>query len=159
MGQLINSLDEAFKSLDRRSRELISSIPEELLYKQPRSSPGAVPLRSCGELILRSAAAVEQTFGGITANLWDDPFEWTLPETLSTPGKVGEYLEEVEITRQRAFELFRGDEDLCKEIVAPSGSIQLISLLIDTLMGAKHQQEAALEIFKRVTTDPQEKKT
>ena len=39
---------------------------------------------SCGEYILRSAAAVEQTFGGITTRLWDDPFEWTLPEALST---------------------------------------------------------------------------
>ena len=29
-----------------------------------------------------SAGTIEQTFGGITANLWDDPFEWTLPETL-----------------------------------------------------------------------------
>jgi hypothetical protein len=33
---------------------------------------------SCGEQVLRSAAIVEQSFGGLTANLWDDPFEWTL---------------------------------------------------------------------------------
>ena len=55
---------------------------------------------SCGEQVLRSAAIVEQTFGGLTANLWDDPFEWTLPETLSTSAKVIEYLNEVEATRQ-----------------------------------------------------------
>lgn len=155
MGKLITSLDELFGSLHRRSCELLASIPEELLYKQPRSSPEALPLRSCGELILRSTAAVEQTFGGITANLWDDPFEWTLPETLSTPEKVAEYLEEVEVTRQRAFELFRNDEDLCKEIVAPSGRVRLVSLLLDTLVRAAHHQGAALEIFKLVTADPQ----
>ncbi len=155
MGGLIKCLDEQFGRAHRRSCELLASIPEELLYKQPRSSPEALPLRSCSELILRSAAAVEQTFGGITANLWDDPFEWTLPEALSTPEKVAEYLEEVEVTRQRAFELFRTDEDLCKEIVAPSGRVQLISLLLDTLVRGAHHQGAALETFKLLTSDRQ----
>ncbi|HEX2269316.1 MAG TPA: hypothetical protein VHH35_07275, partial [Pyrinomonadaceae bacterium] len=53
--------------------------------------------------ILRSAAVIEQTFGGLTANLWDDPFEWTLPETLSTPELVIEHLSEVDALRQRFF--------------------------------------------------------
>jgi hypothetical protein len=38
-------------------------------------------LSPAAEQILRSARIVEQVSGGITANLWDDPFEWTLPET------------------------------------------------------------------------------
>ena len=45
-----------------------------------------------GEHIVRSAGAVEQTFDGITANLWDDPFEWTLPENLATPREVARVL-------------------------------------------------------------------
>ena len=49
--------------------------------------------------LLRSAAAVEQTFGGITTRLWDDPFEWTLPEKLSSTDLLIGYLNEVEQTR------------------------------------------------------------
>lgn len=131
MNQFITSLDEQFALLHQRSRELIASVPPELLYRQPEAKA-----LSCGELVLRSAAVVEQTFGGITTNLWDDPAEWTLPETLATPEKVLEYLEEVEATRRRGFVLFKADEDLLKEIMAPSGETLLVSLLLDTLTRA-----------------------
>src|SRR2546430_47263 len=102
---------------------------------------------SCAEGILRSAAIVEQTFGGITVNLWDDPFEWTLPETLSTPAKIIEYLEEVEATRIRGFALFRDDDDLSKEIMSPAGKTLLVALLEDTLARAQeHQSEAMVTL-------------
>ena len=90
MNQLISSLDEQFARLHARSQSLIKIVPEEKLYWQPRQSSGAFPVYSCGEHLLRSAAAVEQTFGGITANLWDDPFEWTLPESLDTPARIAD---------------------------------------------------------------------
>src|SRR5918912_1957259 len=120
MRKFISSLDEQFARLHGRSRALVEAVPEEKLYWQPRQSSGAFPVYSCGEHLLRSAAAVEQTFGGITTNLWDDPFEWTLPEQLETTARVAEYLNEVEATLARGFALFSSDEELRKEIAAPS---------------------------------------
>src|SRR5947209_19520396 len=109
MNQLISSLDEQFARLHARSQSLIKIVPEEKLYWQPRGSSGTFPVYSCGEHLLRSAAAIEQTFGGITANLWDDPFDWTLPEQLKAPGSVAEYLNEVEATHGRGVALFDSD--------------------------------------------------
>jgi hypothetical protein len=92
---------------------------------------------------------VEQTFGGITATLWDDPFEWTLPETLSTPRLVEEYLSEVEATRRRGFALFHSDDDLSKEIAVPSGELKsLAALLCETLARAAHYQGRAYATFR-----------
>jgi hypothetical protein len=149
MKTIISSFDEQFARLAVRSKALIAAVPEEKLYWQPRQSSGAFPVYSCGEHILRSAAAVEQTFGGITTNLWDDPFEWTLPETLSTPQSIMEYLKEVEATRQRGFALFSSDEDLRKEIAAPTGEMRsLSSLLMETLERAAHHQGRAFATFR-----------
>lgn len=106
------------------------------------------PIYSCGELVLRSASAVEQTFGGLTCNLWDDPFEWTLPESLLTNEKVIEYLHEVEATRQRGFSLFKSDEDLYKEISNTANQLQSLNvLLIGTLVRASHYQGRAFATF------------
>ena len=149
MNKLISSLDEQFARLHVRSRALIESIPAEKLYWQPRQQPGALPVYSCGEHLLRSAAMVEQTFGGITTNLWDDPFEWTLPESLQTPESVAGYLSEVEATRQRGFASFRSDEDLMKEINAPSGEMRLLcAICLETLDRAAHHQGRAFATFR-----------
>ena len=141
------SLDEQFALLHRRSVELIAEVPFALLYRKPPAVDSSV-CYSGGEEILRSAAIVEQTFGGITVNLWDDAFEWTLPETLATKEKVLEYLAEVEATRQRGFMLLKSDADLTKEIMAPAGKTQLVSLLLNTLARAAHHQGAASTTFK-----------
>ena len=142
-------LDGQFAQLHARSCALVRSVPEKYLYWQPHKTEGNFPGRSCGEHILRSAAVVEQTFGGITTNLWDDPFEWTLPETLSTPERVVEYLSEAEAIRQRGFALIRSDEDLLKEIAVPSGEMQmLLTLLTETLVRAAHYQGRAYAIFR-----------
>ena len=85
-------------------KKLVETVDQDLLYRHP-------PAVAIGEQILRSAAAIEQTFGGLTSNLWDDPFEWTLPETLSTPAAIVEYLSEVDALRQRAFMSINGDAD------------------------------------------------
>src|SRR5215210_5967739 len=100
MNQLLAALDAQFAALHARALRLVRLVPANKLYWQP-PHVRAVPVRSCGEHLLRAAACVEQTFGGITANLWDDPFEWTLPETLTTPERVAVYLAEVEATRRR----------------------------------------------------------
>src|ERR1044072_5691571 len=99
--RIVRGLDEQFARLHGRSLALVRGVPPERLYWQPERGPAShpFPVYSCGEHLLRSAAAVEQTFGGITVNLWDDPFEWTLPESLSTKERVAEYLGEVAATR------------------------------------------------------------
>jgi hypothetical protein len=149
MNNLIPALDTRFAGLHTRSVALIEAMPEDRLYWQPRASSGAFPVYSCGEHLLRSAAAVEQTFGGITVNLWDDPFEWTLPESLQTPESVAVYLMEVEATRRRGFALFRSDEDLIKEIMVPSGQTRtLCALLLETLDRAAHHQGRAFATFR-----------
>jgi hypothetical protein len=149
MRRLISCLDEEFARLGARAQSLIAVVPAKMLYWQPRPSGGAFPIYSCGEHILRSAASIEQSFGGINASLWDDPFEWTLPETLQTPELIREYLMEVEATRRDGFERFTDDADLVKEIARPSGeTTPLASLLFETLSRASHHQGRAFAIFR-----------
>ena len=148
MDNFIQGLDRQFVQLHRDSHKLIEAIAPEMLYQQPPGKSNSLPVYSGGEHLLRSAAIVEQTFGGITTNLWDDPFEWTLPETLTTPDKVAGYLDEVEATRQHGFQHFRSDADLLMEIMAPSGHTQLLPLLLDTLTRAAHHQGRARSTFE-----------
>jgi len=142
--KIIDAFDEQFARVHWRARALAESTSIEILYRQPAQPTATSPVSSSGENLLRSAGAVEQTFGGITANLWDDPFEWTLPENLSTRERVIEYLEEVEATRKRAFDRFSDDSDLLKHVVVPSGETRpLISLLLETLVRAVEFQGRA----------------
>jgi hypothetical protein len=127
---LVDHLDQACVRLLRDLKQLVHSIPAELLYQGPTHA-------RIGENVLRSAAALEQTFGGLTANLWDDPFEWTLPEALSTAELVAEYLSEVDAARQGAFKSIVSDSELTKFISGPTGEPQpLFALLVSTLMKA-----------------------
>jgi hypothetical protein len=148
--QIVRSLDEQFARLHERSHALVRAVPAGRLYWQPpRESAGVLPVYSCGEHLLRSAAAVEQTFGGINVNLWDDPFEWTLPEALPTPAHVAAYLDEAEATRLRAFAQFRADADLTKEIATPSGETRtLFALAAGALARAAHHQGRAFATFR-----------
>lgn len=148
--QTVRSLDAEFRQLHERSVAFVRIVPVDKLYWQPRATgAGLSPAYSCGEYLLRSAASVEQTFGGITVNLWDDPFEWTLPESLPTASHVENYLSEVEETRLRAFNLFRGDADILKEIATPSGEPRtLLSLVLETLVRAAHFQGRAFATFR-----------
>jgi hypothetical protein len=128
--EIVNHLDLELASLINGLKELVNSVPEHLLYHHP-------PDVSIGENILRSAAVVEQVCGGLTANLWDDPFEWTLPETLSNADRIIEYLSEVDLARQRAFNSILDDSALGKYISVPSGEPRLlVSLLLETLVTA-----------------------
>jgi len=145
MGHLTAWFDHEFLRLQSEWGELIQAIEPDKIYQ--RTSAHEL---SPGEHIVRSAGAVEQTFDGITANLWDDPFEWTLPENLATREKLLEYFDEVKATRQRGFGLFKDDEDLLKEVMTPSGKMHLASLLLDTLVRARHHQLRAEEIQKQI---------
>jgi hypothetical protein len=148
MDKFIQGLDRQFAQLHRDSHKIIEVISPQMLYQQPVRKSDSLPLHSGGEHLLRSAAIVEQTFGGITTNLWDDPFEWTLRETLATPDQVAGYLDEVEVTRQHGFQHFKSDADLWREIMAPAGRTQLLPLLLDTLTRAAHHQGRARTTFE-----------
>ena len=153
--QIVESLDREFARLHVNSCAAIARAPVDALYlvptqsEEPWSSLDSRSMVSIGEGILRCAAAVERTFGGITANLWDDPFEWTLPEYLSTPEKITAHLAEVEELRRRAFSSFVDDDCLLKNLSMPSGEPQpLIALLLETLVQAVNHQAQALLVLR-----------
>lgn len=147
---MVNALDGAFASLIDSLKERVRSVDPELLYRHP-------PAVSIGEQILRSAAVIEQTFGGLTANLWDDPFEWTLPETLSTSESIVDYLSEVDSTRQRFFNSLANDGALGKFVSVPSGeSKTLIELLLDTLVRASDYRGRAVSSHKEAQESQEE---
>ena len=148
MKNLISILDERFADLHNRSFSFVGKIPREKLYWQPRETNDLFPVYSCGEYILRSAGAVEQTFNGLTAKLWDDPFEWTLPEALFDNEKIVEYLDEVDEIRKRGFSLFASDNDLLKEIPAPVKLKTIFGLLLETLTRAENYQGRAFATFR-----------
>jgi hypothetical protein len=138
MNDFITWFNQEFKRLDSGWRDLIEKLDDETVY-----SPITQQLSRCAEQIVRSARIVEQAFGGITANLWDDPFEWTLPEMLVTKDKLVAYLDEVRDARDGGFQLLQDDADLLKTIMPPAGRTQLMTLLLDTLVRAWHHQLGA----------------
>lgn len=144
----LSIFEQKFQNLHKHSCEIIQRIPLEKLYWQPLEKDALFPINSCGEYLLRSAGKIEQTFGGITTKLWDDPFEWTLPEHLSTKELLLEYLEEVELTRKKGFTFFKSDEDLKKSLPAPVKMVTLFELLLETLNTAENFQGRALAIFR-----------
>ncbi|CAN5541102.1 hypothetical protein BH10ACI1_BH10ACI1_07290 [soil metagenome] len=148
MKSIINSFDRQFLHLHERSCAFIKKIPNEKLFWKPREIPESMAIFSCGEFILRSAGAIEQTFGGITTRLWDDPFEWTLPEKLSTVDLILEYLGEAEDTRKRGFAFFQTDEDLRRDIPAPEKLKAIAAILIETLARAENFQGRAFAVFQ-----------
>jgi hypothetical protein len=148
MNDFIETFDFQFRMIHRRSAELIENVPPARLYWQPREKKALFPVNSCGEYILRSAAAVEQTCGGIMTRLWDDPFEWTLPEQLSTNVLIREYLAEVEETRRKGFAFLKSDEDLRRAIPAPVQLQSIFRILLETLARAEHFQGRAFAVFR-----------
>lgn len=148
MKKFIEIFDRQYLKLHSVSFEIIKKTPAEKLYWQPGETNALFAANSVGECILRSAGAVEQAFGGITTRLWDDPFEWTLPEELSTNEKILQYLEETEQTRRKGFSLLASDDDLQKEILAPERLKTLFEILLETLVKAENFQGRAFSIHR-----------
>ena len=123
-------------------KQIVRAVDSELLYRR-------VADVSFGEQILRSGAVIEQTFGGLTSNLWDDPFEWALPETLSTSDRVIDHLLEIDALRQTFFRSIASDEALSKYVSVPSGEPKsLIDLLLETLVRASEYRGRAVATLK-----------
>ena len=140
--ELVEHLEREFTRLIENLKQLVNSVTSDLLYRRP-------PSVTIGENLLRSAAALEQTFGGLTANLWDDPFEWTLPETLSSAELINEYLSEVDAVRRRAFGSIASDRELTRYISGPSGEPQqLFAVLVETLVKASDYHGRAVATLK-----------
>ena len=132
--EIVQHLDQAFANLIASLKDLAGSVTPD-------------------QNILRSAAVIEQACGGLVSNLWDDPFEWTLPETLSNADRVVEYLSEVDLARERAFNSIRDDGALTKYISTPTGERQLVSLLVETLVKASDYRGRAAATLKILSSE------
>lgn len=139
--EIVQHLDQEFAALLTSLKDLASSVPTNLIYRNP-------PAITIGECVLRSAAKIEQACGGLTSNLWDDPFEWTLPETLSNSDLIVDYLSEVDRLRQLALNSISDDSALTKYISAPAGERQLVNLLLETLIEASDYRGRAVATVK-----------
>jgi hypothetical protein len=149
---IVESLDNEFALLHNNSLQLLRTTPSALLYVTLAQHHTATDGLSVGESLVRGARILEQTFGGLTANLWDHPLEWTLPENLSSISLLAEYLNEVEETRKRSFSTFLTDDDLLKSISLPTGTFQsLINLLLTALIQAAHYQGQGLAILRSLS--------
>lgn len=148
MKNTIDVFDSQFNRLHERSQRFVAMVPNEQLFAKPREPEKTYQMFSSGEYLLRSAAAVEQTFLGITRRLWDDPFEWTLPEALSTGALIAEYLAEVERTRVEGFKFFASDADLAREMPAPEQLKSIAAILLETVARAEHFQGRAFAVFQ-----------
>jgi hypothetical protein len=153
MDSMLESFDNRFTLIHRRSLLLLEKIPDTDLFRKPRELERSMTMFSFGEYILRSAAAVEQTCGGITTRLWDDPFEWTLPEELSTSERVSEYVKEVDLTRRSAFQFLKSDDDLRMQLPAPKELKSIFELLLDTIARAEHYQGRAFAVFQMISDE------
>lgn len=123
-----------FSRLHEDLKDLVSKAGDEILFRDTAGeSRRSMMPHSVGTFAIRSAAAVEQMINGITVRLWDDPFEWTLPEQLSTVRQLKAYFDEVEAARIRGFKFLNGDADLAKQIPTPVALRTLDQILSETL--------------------------
>ena len=153
MHRLLDSFANGFAACIARSHSLLDMTLVDDLYRRPRERPRTFTMFTIGEYLLRSAATIEQTFGGITTRLWDDPFEWTLPEKLISTDLVAEYLNEVSATVERGFTFLDSDEVLLREIPAPTAIKSIGEVLIETLARAEHYQGRAFGVFQALSDE------
>lgn len=140
----LRGLDDEFAELLSALTAFVRALPDEMIYQAPIDGDSTV-----GQTVVKSAAVLEQTFGGLTSNLWDDPFEWTLPETLASGALIIRYLDEVDVARRRAFAFLKEDSALTKVVSVPfDGQISVLDLLERTLLRAASYQNEAARILK-----------
>src|SRR6476661_5338204 len=140
MNSILQSLDKQFAEYHARSLSFTAGVPEDVLFARPRELPKTFTMFSVGEYLIRSGAEVEQVIGGITTRLWDDPFEWTLPEELHSTAKIAGYLDEVEAGRKTGFGYLTSDADLGRSINAPVELRSIFEILTGSLVRSSHYQ-------------------
>jgi len=150
MRPLIDSFDSRFSDIDRRQRLLLSEVTHDELFWSPVSKNDSMMVLSVGGAILRSAAMIEQAFLGITRRLWDDPFEWTLPEKLSTTSAIVEYLDEVVSTRSQGLRFLSSDADLARQLPAPEKLKPIFEVLIDAIARAENNLGRGDAVFRLI---------
>jgi len=139
-------LETLFQGHAVRMREVLDKTPESHLYERPRELPHSFVMFSSGEYLLRSAAAIEQVFLGITRKLWDDPFEWTLPEALNSKELIANYFDETFRSMDEGFAFITSDGDLDKEIPSPEKLRSIMEILVDALMRSEHYLGRAVSV-------------
>jgi hypothetical protein len=148
---LIETLHGHFDSLDSRQRALVNSVSEGRLFWSPISSTDSMLTLSVGGGVLRSAAMVEQVFLGITRRLWDDPFEWTLPEKISTKKAIMRYLGEVVEARNNGLAFITSDGDLSRRLPAPEMLKPILQVLVEAVARAENYLGQAEAVAKMLT--------
>jgi len=138
MRTLIGSIDAHLADIDSRQRRLLERTPDEKLFWTPITTPDTMLTLSVGGSILRSAAKVEQVFLGLTRRLWDDPFEWTLPEKLSSKATILEYLDEVAAARKSGLAFLTSDSDLSRMLPAPEELKPVFQALLESIARAEN---------------------
>ena len=151
MHTLIEDFRDSFKQTDLRSRKLLIECTDDILFMRPVTMQNSMSPASIGEFLLRSGAMVEMAFGGITTRLWDDPFEWTLPEALSNAAAINEYLDEVVVTREKGLAFIGSDDNLSRQIPAPKKMRSLAAILIDAHGRAEHFNGRAYTAFFEIS--------
>lgn len=123
--QILAQLDAAYSLLDH--------VPESALYAALRPEKKQLEPPMVGVCLLRSASAIEQVMGGLTRRLWDDPYEWTLPEALPTRHDVRSYISEIKGQVETGFTVLSSDDDLTKLIPAPQELMPVGEVLFTAL--------------------------
>ena len=129
-----------------RSELLLKKVPAQLLFHDLGEGKRLEHL-SVGYYLLRSAGALEQVVGGMTRRLWDDPFEWTLPEALASHDAIERYLSEVRDSVISGFSIFTSDAELLRDLPAPVKIKPIAAALIEALSLANERQGRAIAIF------------
>jgi uncharacterized damage-inducible protein DinB len=136
----INDLAQEFGQVAESVQTVLPLIPEDKLYWKPFQSKNHIRIYSCGELISHCMGIIETSCNGILNNFWDDPFEWTLRESLPDHHYLGNYVAEVIAVSKEMFSLLKS-EDLEKRIYLPDGQPTTIGkLLLKTLLHAVHHR-------------------
>lgn len=151
MREIIDELQKNFEAVILRSADMTKHISPEDLFRKPDRFEGTFEMFSFGEFILRSAAAIEQAFAGMTTRLWDDPFEWTLPEYMASPERILVYFEEVSETARRGFAFLKSDDDLMRQIPAPRELRTIFHILLSAYERAAHFEGRAAAVHQLVS--------
>jgi uncharacterized damage-inducible protein DinB len=148
----INDLADEFTRVEDSIVTVLPLIPEDKLYWKPFQSKNHLRIYSCGELVSHSMGTIEAACNGILNNFWDDPFEWTLRESLPNHEYLSGYVNEVVAVTKETFALLKTD-DLEKTIYLPNGEPTTIGkLLLKTLLHAVHHR-GQLYAYLHLLTD------